>query len=77
MGGGGGPSPEMMRQRAMEVVKVFKEKQATSQESAKTMDELGLPPHFTIMMQMRLGPLGVIVEKEGKYWLNEDNISKL
>jgi ATP-binding cassette subfamily B protein len=75
--GGGKPSPEMMRQRAMEVIKIFKDKQATSPESAKTLGELGLPPHFQMMIQMRLSPIGLIVEKDGAYYLIEENISKL
>ena len=75
--GGGGPSPEMMRQRAMEVIKVFREKGATSQESAKKLDELNLPPFFTRIMENRLGPLGIIIEKDGYLYLAEDNIEKL
>ena len=75
--GGGGPSPEMMRQRAMEVVEILKEKEATSPESAKTIQELGLPPYFPMMIQMRLAPLGIVVEKDGKYYLVEENLSKL
>jgi ATP-binding cassette subfamily B multidrug efflux pump len=75
--GGGGQSPEMMRQRAMEVIKVFREKGATSQESAKKLDELNLPPFFTRIMENRLGPLGIIIEKDGYLYLAEDNIEKL
>ena len=75
--GGGNPSPEMMRQRAMEVVKIFKDKQATSPDSAKSMEELGIPEHFQIMIQMRLTPLGIIAENNNFYYLIEKNISKL
>ena len=75
--GGGSPSPEMMRQRAMEVVKIFKDKEAISPESAKTMEELGIPGHFQMMIQMRLTPLGIITENEGKFYLVEENLSKL
>lgn len=75
--GGGSPSPEMMRQRAMEVVKIFKDEEAISPESAKTMEELEIPGHFQMMIQMRLTPLGIITENEGKYYLVEENLSKL
>ncbi|MCW4012790.1 MAG: ABC transporter ATP-binding protein/permease [Candidatus Bathyarchaeota archaeon] len=75
--GGGNPSPEMMRQRAMEVIKIFKDKQATSPETAKTMEELGIQGHFQMMIQMRLTPIGIIAENEGKYYLVEENLSKL
>jgi len=61
----------------MEVVKIFKDKKAISPESAKTMEELGIPGHFQMMMQMRLTPLGIITENEGKYYLVEENLSKL
>ena len=76
-GMGGGPSPEMMRQRAMEVIKIFKDKEATSPESAKSLGELDLPPYFSRIMENRLGPLGIIVEKESHYYLVEDNIGKI
>ena len=76
-GRGGGPTPEMMRKRLKEMVETFKKKEATSPETAKTLDELGLPAHFETMVQMRLGPLGVIVEQDSKYYLVEENISKL
>jgi ATP-binding cassette subfamily B multidrug efflux pump len=76
-GMGGGPSPEMMRQRLKEMVEIFKEEDATSPEKAKTLGELGLPDHFEMMVQMRLSPLGIIVEHDGKYYLVEENIEKL
>lgn len=76
-GMGGGPSPEMMRQRAMEVIKIFKDKEATSPESAKSLGELDLPPYFSRIMENRLEPLGIIVEKESHYYLVEDNIGKI
>jgi len=76
-GMGGGQSPEMMRQRAMEVIKIFKEKEAISPESAKSIEELGLPPFFPRIMENRLGPLGIIVEKEGFFYLVEENAGKL
>ena len=76
-GDGGGPSPEMMRQRAIEVIKIFKDKGATSPESAKSLDELDLPPFFPRIMENRLGPLGIIDEKDGHFYLVENNVGKL
>ncbi len=76
-GMGGGSSPEMMHQRLKEIVEIFKEEDATSPEKAKTLGELGLPDHFEMMVQMRLSPIGIIVEHDGKYYLVEENIEKL
>jgi len=77
MGMSGGQSPEMMQQRAMEVIKIFRDKEATSPESAKSIEELNLPPFFPRIMENRLGPLGIIVEKEGHFYLVEENVSKI
>ena len=77
MGMSGGQSPEMMQQRAMEVIKIFRDKEATSPESAKSIEELDLPPFFPRIMENRLDPLGIIVEKEGRFYLVEENVSKL
>ncbi len=80
MGGGGmggGSNPEMMLQRALEIINIFKESGAVSVESAKTLGELDLPPYFSRILQNRLGPFGVIVEKDGYFYLVEGNIEKL
>jgi ATP-binding cassette subfamily B protein len=77
MGMGGGQSPEMMQKRAMEVIKIFRDKGATSPKTAKSLDELGLPPFFSRIMENRLGPLGIIVENEGHFYLVEENASKI
>jgi len=74
---GGNPSPEMMRQRAMEVVNTFRKKGATSPETAQTKSELEFPPEYFRMIKMRLAPLGIIAEKDGSYYLIEENIDKL
>ena len=76
--GGGNPSPEMMRQRIKEMVTVFKHKDATSPETAKTPDELGLSPMFEMMMQMPtpVSQSGAFIEKDGKYYLVEDKLPK-
>jgi hypothetical protein len=61
----------------MQMVNIFKEKGATSSEAAKTPEELGLPPHFAMMMYTRIGQLGVIAEDKGRYYLVEDKIDML
>ena len=76
-GMGGGSNPEMMQQRALEIVNIFIEKGATSPESAKHVEELNLPPYFSRILKYRLGPLGIIVEKEGCHYLAEDHKKKL
>jgi ATP-binding cassette subfamily B protein len=76
-GMGSGPSSEMMQQRVLEIVNIFKENGAISAETAKTQSELGVPPHFPMMVQMKLGPLGIIAEQDGKYYLIEEKIDKL
>jgi ATP-binding cassette subfamily B protein len=77
MGMGGGASPEVMRQRAMKVINIFRDKEAISPESAKSFEELDLPPFFPRIMENRLGPLGIIVEKESLFYLVEENTSKI
>jgi ATP-binding cassette subfamily B multidrug efflux pump len=76
-GMGAGANSEMMRQRALEIIGLFKEKNAVSVKSAKTLGEMDLPPYFPRIMQNFLGPLGIIVEKDGYLYLVEDNIEKL
>ena len=75
--GMGGGAPPDMKEQAMQVVNIFKEKGATSPEAAKTPEELGLPPHFPMMMQTRMGQLGVIAEDSGRYYLVEEKLGML
>ncbi|MFH1179514.1 MAG: ABC transporter ATP-binding protein [Candidatus Bathyarchaeota archaeon] len=76
-GMGGMPSPEVMKERIMEIINVFRANGAISPETAKTSVELGLPPQFSMMMQMRLGQLGVIVEQNGRYYLVEEKVNQI
>jgi ATP-binding cassette subfamily B protein len=75
MGGGHG-MPEM-RARMMEIVETFKAKGATSPESALTLEELGLPPMFGMMMQSPMGQSGMFVENDDKYHLNEEQFKQI
>ena len=77
-GGRGRPSPAMIQERMKQLVVSFKEKGATSPETAMTPDELGLPPMFEMMMQMPtpMSQSGAFVEKDGKYYLVEERLPK-
>ena len=79
MHGGMRPSPAMMRERMMQLAETFKEKGAVSPETAKTPEELELPPMFGMMMQMP-GPMrqsGAFVERDEKYYLAEERLNRM
>jgi amino acid transporter len=42
-----------------------------------TIQELGLPPRFEEAMHRRLGQLGIFVEVNGKYYLNEERVKQI
>jgi hypothetical protein len=42
-----------------------------------TIQELGLPPRFEQAMHRRLGQLGIFVEINGKYYLNEERFKQI
>ena len=75
MGHGGGPG--MGHGRMMEVVETFTKNGATSPETAMTLEELGLPPMFGMMLQGPMGQMGIFVEHNGKYYLSEDRINQM
>ncbi|HML03286.1 MAG TPA: hypothetical protein VK487_07930 [Candidatus Bathyarchaeia archaeon] len=66
-----------MRQRLREIIERFREKGAISPEKAMTLQELGLPPRFEQAMHRRLGHLGIFVEINGKYYLNEERLKQI
>jgi len=68
---------EEIYRRFMELVEKFREKGAISPEKALTAQELGLPQWFEQAMYRRLGQLGVFVEVNGKYYLDENRLRKL
>jgi len=68
---------ERMRQRLQMIVERFRQKGATSPEKAMTVQELGLPPRFEQAMHRRLGRLGIFVETNGKYYLDEQRLSQV
>ena len=67
----------MMRERLLEIVEKFRQKEATNPDNAMTAEELDLPPMFKRMILRRLGPLGVFVEVNGKYYLSEERFKEL
>jgi hypothetical protein len=68
---------EEMRRRLREIIEKFRQKGATSPEKAMTIQELGLPPRFEEAMHRRLGQLGIFVETNGKYYLNEERLKQV
>jgi ATP-binding cassette subfamily B protein len=70
MGHGGGH--RMDHGRIMEIIDTFKKKGATSPETAMTLEELGLPPMFGMMLQGPMGQSGIFLEHKGKYYISED-----
>jgi hypothetical protein len=68
---------EEMRRRLHEIIERFRQKGATSPEKAMTIQELGLPPRFEEAMHRRVGQLGIFVEINGKYYLNEERLKQI
>jgi len=80
--GGGRPgmggNPAIFMDRIMQTVKTFKEKNATNPENAKTIEELGLPPQFKMMLtHSPMGQAGLFKETNGKYYLNEEQVKQM
>ena len=65
------------RGRIREIVEMFRQKGATSPEKVMTVQELGLPPRFEEAMHRRLGQLGIFIEINGKYYLNEERLKQI
>jgi hypothetical protein len=68
---------EEMRRRLLEIIERFRQKGATSPEKAMTIQELGLPSRFEEAMHRRLGQLGIFVEVNNKYYLNEERLRQI
>jgi hypothetical protein len=64
-------------ERLREIIDRFRQKGAISPEKAMTIQELGLPPRFEEAMHRRLGQLGIFVEINGKYYLNEERLKEI
>ena len=70
MGGGG-------HARMKEMVETFEKNGATSPESAMTLEELGLPPMFVMMLQGPMGEMGLIKERQGRYYVSQDRLDEM
>jgi len=75
MGHGGGRG--MGHGQMMEIVETFTKNGATSPETAMTLEELGLPPMFGMMLQGPMGQMGIFVEHNGRYYLSEERIKQM
>lgn len=64
-------------ERLAHIVDPFRQKGATNPENAKTLEELGLPPRFEMLLQRRLGKLGIFIEVNGRYYLSEERVKQL
>jgi ATP-binding cassette subfamily B protein len=70
MGGGG-------HARMREMVETFEKNGATSPETAMTLEELGLPPMFAMMLQGPMGQAGLILEHQGKYYISQERLDEM
>ena len=71
------PGMPGMMGRMREIVETFREKGATSPEKALSMEELGLPPMFRMMMQSPMGQSGIFNEVDGKYYISEERLNNM
>jgi ATP-binding cassette subfamily B protein len=69
--------PDMFLERIVKVVEIFKKKGAVSPETALPLDDLGLPPMFSMMMQGPIGQFDLFGENNGKYYLNEERFKQM
>jgi ATP-binding cassette subfamily B multidrug efflux pump len=77
LGMGTGGNPGMFRKRMMEMAENFRNKGAISPETALSPDELGLPPQFSMMVQMGMAQPDLFRENNGKYYLSEERFEKI
>jgi Flp pilus assembly protein TadB len=68
---------EEIRRWLEEIIQKFRQQGALNPETAKTAEELGLPPRFQEAMKRRLGQSGIFVEVNGKYYLSEDRLKQV
>ena len=63
--------------RMFEIVEKFRERGATSPETALAIEERGLPPMFDMMIRGPMGQSGLFGENDGKYYLNEERFKQI
>jgi hypothetical protein len=64
------------RNRINQIAEKFRQMGATSPATAKTIQELDLPPRFEEAMRRRLGRTGIFVEFNGRYYLDEARLTQ-
>ncbi len=61
-----------------QLVERFRQRGATSPETAQTTEQLGLPPEFGTIMSGHLGKLGIFKEtSDNKYYLSEKRLEEI
>ena len=73
--GGMHGGPDM--RRMMEIVKTFRDKRAISPDTALSLEELGVPPMFEMMLQGPMGKMGPFREHQGRYYLSEERLEEM
>jgi len=73
----GGPGMPDMMGRMMEIVETFRDKGATSPDTALGLKELGVPPMFEMMLQGPMGKMGPFREHQGRYYLSEERLEEM
>ena len=68
---------EEIRRWLEETIQKLRQNGALTPETAKTAEELGLPPRFQEAMKRRLGQSGIFVEVNGKYYLSEERLKQV
>ncbi len=76
-GMGHGPMSDGGHGRMLEIVEIFVKSGATSPESAMSLEELGLPPMFGMMLQGPMGQSGLILEHQGKYYISQERLEQM
>ena len=64
-------------ERLRQVIDTFRQNGATTPDTAMTLEALGLPPRFEVLLQRQLGKLGLFIEVDGKYYLSEPRLKQL
>lgn len=65
------------KERLLQIIQLFRQKDATNPDKALTIKELGLTQQFKELMKGKLGKSGIFVESNGKYYLSEDKLKEV
>jgi hypothetical protein len=64
-------------ERLRQVIDTFRQNGATTPDKAMTLEALGLPPRFDVLLQRQVGRLGLFIEVDGRYYLSEERLKQL